>query len=113
MNGVLKFGSSFIGTLHVLTIGLGDNNEVSHLHNSFFDSLQLITGARKHQQEKHVSHIFDSDFGLAYTYRFNQNYFISCCLAKEDCLTRLMSYSTQSVGRGRWTNERHRVCCKL
>ena len=61
----------------IVSICLVDGDHIGKLDHAFFETLELIAGARQHQHQEKVGHVRDHGFRLAGTDGLDQNAVIS------------------------------------
>ncbi len=59
---MLVIGLGFFCTPDVIAIGFSDHDRIGHFHDTFFNSLQFITGTGQHQQQEKVNQISHTGF---------------------------------------------------
>ena len=71
---ILCFNARLLRASLVRSVGLIDSDEVRHFHDASLHTLQLVSGAGQHEQQKKIHHGTYGGFGLITHCR----YFTSC-----------------------------------
>ena len=107
--GPLELRAGQLGLVDVFAVGLGDDHQVGHLHDTALDALQLVAGARDLQQHEEVDHRVDGRFGLPDADRLDEDDVETGGFAQHDRLTGLAGHASERSGRGRGPDEDVRV----
>ena len=99
------FGRRGLGAGDIVAIGLVDGDHVGKLDHALLQALQLIAGARQHEQQKKVGHVGDRDFRLADPDRLDQHHVIACSLAEQHGLAGFCRHAAEGAGSGGGADE--------
>ena len=109
MQGITEIGCSHLTTVHIITITFIDDNAIGYLHDTAFDTLQLIACTSHLYQQEEVNHRVTGRFTLAHTHRLHEYLIKASCLTKDDGLTCLSCHTAQRAGRRTGTDKRIRM----
>ncbi len=91
-------------------VGLVDEDQIGQFDDAALQSLQLVAGGRRQDQEEHVDHVGDGRFGLAGADGLDQHRIEPRRLADEDRLARMAGDAAGPLaGRGRADEGRRRA----
>ena len=107
--GSLKLGLRQFGLVYVLSVGLGDDHQVGHLHDAALDALQFVSRTGNLQQHEKVHHRVHGGFRLPDAHRFDEDDVESCGFAQHDRLACLPGHSAERPRRRRGPHEDRRV----
>ena len=102
-----EFAPGALGGVDVIAVGLVDGEQVGHLDDSAFDSLEFVTGAGDHEQEKKIDHAVNQRLRLAHAHGFNEDGVKARGLAEDHGLARATGNAAERAARGRRAYERH------
>ena len=95
MEGITEVGGGKVGLVDVITIGLVDDDGISHLHDTALDPLQFVASPSQLDEEEEVYHRVYSRLTLTDADGLDEDRIEACSLAEYDRLTRLTCYTSE------------------
>ena len=95
MEGITEVGGGKVGLVDVITIGLVDDDGISHLHDTTLDPLQFVARTSQLDEEEEVDHRVYRGLTLPDADSLDEDRIEACSLAEYDRLTRLTCYAAE------------------
>ena len=94
VEGVAEVARGHLGAADVVTVGLVDDDAVSHLHDAALDTLELVARASQLDEQEEVDHRMDGRLALAHADGLDEDGVEACGLTEDDRLARLTGHAT-------------------
>ena len=95
-----ELGHGQAGAVDVVAVGLVDDDAVGHLHDAALDSLELVAGAGKLDEQEEVDHRVDGGLALSYADGFDEDVVEPGGFTEHDGLAGLACHAAETAGRG-------------